>query len=195
MLRSAPRTTLPWLALALLTASCDSPKPTGECTGTHFGQRVSWPIALNSVQSDALEADGSEHTLVDLNYKPEGVQGLQNFGVDIRLMGKPQFEASGARTVKLLAREGMLVPEETSLVRAWDGNMGATSGYLTPPGVPVEASVTLNRMTPDHAEGQFTYRYSDGATLTCTFDVPDRVYDVDGDIGGGGGGFDDDDDD
>ncbi|RKH47763.1 hypothetical protein D7X12_01730 [Corallococcus sicarius] len=71
-----------------------------------------------------------------------------------------------------------LVPEETSLVRRWDGNLGSgVDGQLSPPGVPVEASVTLDRVTPDDAAGRCVYRHEDGGTLTCTFDVPDRVYD------------------
>jgi len=99
--------------------------------------------------------------------------------------------------VKLLPQQDRLVPEETSLVRRWEANTGGVgSAYLSPPGVPVEASVTLNRVTPDHTEGQFIYRYADGGMLTCTFDVPDRVYDDGQDSGGGcGGDYDDDDDD
>lgn len=85
---------------------------------------------------------------------------------------------STSRTVKLLPVGERLVPEETSLVRRWDGNLGSgVDGQLSPPGVPVEASLTLDRVTPDHAAGCCVYLHEDGGTLTCTFDVPDRVYD------------------
>jgi len=196
MTQFTPRGVLALLTCALLTASCDLiPKPSGECTGTHLGQSVSWPITLNSTQGSLSEIDGSRHTQLELNYTPRGVQGLEGFGATIVLMGELQFEAGTPRTVKLLPQQSSLVPEETSVVRRWEGHTGVgASEYLTPPGVPVEGSVTLNQVTPDHAEGQFIYRYADGGMLTCTFDVPDRIYD-DGDIGGGGGGDDDDDDD
>ena len=62
-------------------------------------------------------------------------------------MGEPLFEGVGSRTVKLISRESQLVPEETSLVREWEGNAGPGQiGFLTPPGVPVEGSVTTVRM-------------------------------------------------
>ncbi|WNG30188.1 hypothetical protein F0U62_43885 [Cystobacter fuscus] len=202
MPRSSSRVVFALLTCTLLIPSCHSiPKPAGECTGTHLGQSVAWPLTLNSHQSTLINFDGSEHTRVQLNYTPNGVPGLESLGVSLTLTGMPRFEASPPRTVKLLPQQDRLVPEETSLVRAWEGTTGRGSdAYLTPPGVPVEGAVTLRRVTPDHAEGQFVYRYADGGMLTCTFDVPDRVYDDGQDSGGdsgcgGGGGYDDDDDD
>ncbi|OJT17190.1 hypothetical protein BO221_46565 [Archangium sp. Cb G35] len=190
------------LTCTLLIPSCHStPKPTGECTGTHLGQSVAWPLSLSSHHSTLINLDLSAHTRIQLNYKPTGVPGLESLGVNLTLTGEPQFEESVPRTVKLLPQQDRLVPEEISLVRSWEGTTGGGSNaYITPPGVPVEGSVTLRRVTPDHAEGQFVYRYADGGVLTCTFDVPDRVYEEDdqdsgGGCGGGGGGYDNDDDD
>ncbi|MFP2908410.1 hypothetical protein ACLESD_25825 [Pyxidicoccus sp. 3LFB2] len=202
MPRSSSRIALVLLACTALSPSCDSiPKPAGECTGTHLGKTVTWPLAVYSHQSTLSDVDGSVHTQIQLAYTVNGVPGLESLGSNFTLTGEPRFEGGSPRTVKLLPQQDRLVPEETSLVRAWEGNTGgASSAYLTPPGVPVEASVTLDRVTPDHAEGQFVYRYADGGMLTCTFDVPDRIYDdgqdSDSDSGGGcGGGGDDDDDD
>jgi hypothetical protein len=182
MPRSSPRTTLPWLACALLTAACGDysppPKPVGACKGTYQGQDVSWPISWSSVQVYVRHSDGSTNTRLSLSYTIQGFKGLLGFGANILLMGEPQFEAVGSRTVKLISRDSQLVPEETSLVREWEGHIGQGQiGYLAPPGVPVEASVTLERVTPDHAEGHFIYHYANGSELTCTFDVPDRLYD------------------
>ncbi|MFE8603093.1 hypothetical protein [Archangium violaceum] len=201
MPRSSSRAVFALLTCTLLIPSCHStPKPTGECTGTYLGQSVTWPLTLNSYQPTLIDSDGSVHTQIQLNYTPNGVSGLVNWGVRITLTGEPRFEASSSRTVKLQPQQERLVPEETSLVRGWEGFTSQASAYPTPPGVPVEGSVTLRRVTPDHAEGQFVYRYADGGVLTCTFDVPDRVYEEDeqdsgGGCGGGGGGYDDDDDD
>ncbi|HEX8702203.1 MAG TPA: hypothetical protein VF815_25450 [Myxococcaceae bacterium] len=196
MTRFSPRGVFALLTCALLTASCDLiPKPSGECTGTHLGQSVAWPITLNSTHSGLSDMDGSQRALINLNYTPQNVQGLPSFGADIILTSETQFEAGSPRTVKLLLQQDRLVPEETSLVLRWEGKTSpGGSAYLTPPGVPMEGSVTLNQVTPDHAEGQFVYRYTDGGVLTCTFDVPDRIYD-DGDDSDWGGGGDDDDDD
>ncbi len=199
MPRSSSRIALALLTCAVLSPSCDSiPKPAGECTGTHLGKTVTWPLAVYSHQSVLVDVDGSVHTQLQLTYTADGVPGLESLGAGITLTGEPRFEAGSPRTVNLLPQQDRLVPEETSLVRAWAGYTGGGSGaYLTPPGVPVEASVTLNRVTPDHAEGQFVYRYADGGMLTCTFDVPDRVYDDgqdssdSGGCGGGGGDGDD----
>jgi hypothetical protein len=180
MTRSTPRPLFPWLVCALLTAACDwhpVPKPEGECTGTYKGQDVSWPITLTSIQSDFSHSDGSTNNQLSLNYTTEGFHGLQGFGASILLRGKPLFEGVGPLTVKLIPREGQLVPEEAALVREWEGNVGTGQiGYLSPPGVPMEGSVTLERVIPDHAEGHFIYHYADGSELTCTFNVPDRLY-------------------
>ena len=50
--------------------------------------------------------------------------------------------------------------------------------------------MTLERVIPDHAEGHFIYRYANGSELTCTFDVPDRLFvepaPPTGDVGGCG---------
>ncbi len=171
---------LPWLACALLTAACDySPplKPVGECKGTYQGQDVTWPIITSSRQIAFSHPDGSMNTKLSLQYTPQGFNGLQGFGASILLMGKPLFEGGGSQTVRLISREMQLVPEETSLVREWEGNVGTGQiGYLAPPGVPVDGSVTLERVIPDHAEGHFIYHYANGSELTCTFDVPDRLY-------------------
>jgi hypothetical protein len=193
MPRSSPRTTLPWLACALLTAACDLPppslKPVGECKGIYQGQNVTWPITLSSVQIPFSHLDGSTSTQLSLQYTTQGFKGLLGFGANILLMGEPLFEAVGSRTVKLIPREMQLVPEETSLVREWKGNVGqGQTGYLAPPGVPVEGAVTLERVTPDHAEGHFIYHYANGSELTCTFDVPDRLFDDGLDDGGDIGG-------
>ncbi|MCY1076319.1 hypothetical protein [Archangium lansingense] len=183
MTRSSPRPLLPWLACALLTAACNLyqpvPEPEGECTGTYKGQDVSWPIiTTTSVQSNFSHSDGSTNNQLSLHYTTEGFHGLQGFGASILLRGKPLFEGVGPLTVKLVPREGQLVPEETSLVRKWEGNVGTGQiGYLSPPGVPMEGSVTLARVIPDYAEGHFIYHYADGSELTCTFNVPDRLYD------------------
>ncbi|WP_152622513.1 hypothetical protein [Archangium violaceum] len=200
MPRSSARVVFALLTCTLLIPSCHStPKPTGECTGTYLGRSVTWPLTLNSYQPTLIDSDGSAHTQVQLNYTPNGVSGLVNWGARITLTGEPRFEASSSRTVKLQPQQERLVPEETSLVRGWEGFTSQGSAYPTPPGVPVEGSVTLRRVTPDHAEGQFVYRYEDGGMLTCTFDVPDRVHEEDeqdsGGGCGGGGGYDDDDDD
>ncbi|RKG92371.1 hypothetical protein D7V97_40970, partial [Corallococcus sp. CA053C] len=105
------------------------------------------------------------------------------------LRGAPRV-VDGARTVKLLPQEQLLVPEETSLVREWGGHTGVEPGYAASPGVPVEGSVTLDRVVMEdhedsHAEGRFVYRYTDGSKLTCTFHVTDRVYSDGSDWGGG----------
>ncbi len=200
MSRYSSRIALALLTCTVLGPSCDSiPRPAGECTGTHLGETVTWPLTVYSHQSTLFDVDGSAHTQLQLSYTAHGVPGLESLGVNFTLTGEPRFDAGSPRTVKLLPQQDRLVPEETSLVRAWEGNTGGgSSAYLTPPGVPVEASVTLNRVTPDHAEGQFVYRYADGGVLTCTFDVPDRVYDDgqdsggEGGCGGGGGGDGDD---
>ncbi|RKG75244.1 hypothetical protein, partial [Corallococcus terminator] len=173
MTRQPFRTVLPLLSLALLASACD-PQATGECKGTHLGKSVNWPISTNAVLTriDFLE-DGTPSTLIDLSYTPDSVEGLQEFGVDIQLVRGASVEEGAAKTVKLLPQEDRLVPEETSLVSRWWGNTGGTQvGYLAVPGVPVEGSVTLDRVALDHAEGHFVYRYADGGELTCTFDVP-----------------------
>ncbi|MCY1076349.1 hypothetical protein [Archangium lansingense] len=199
MPRSSSRVVFALLTCTLLIPSCHStPNPTGECTGTHLGRSVTWPLTSNSLQSTVSDSDGSAHTRVQLNYTPNGVSELVNWGVSITLTGEPRFEASPPRTAKLLPQQDRLVPEEPSLVLMWEGFTSSGSAYLSPPGVPVEGSLTLRRVTPDHAEGQFVYHYADGGILTCTFDVPDRLDDdgQDSDVGcGGGGGYDDDDDD
>lgn len=139
---------------------------------------MTWPLTTSSVKRPFTHSDGSTNAQLSLQYTTQGFKGLLGFGADILLMGKPQFEAAGSRTVQLIPRESQLVPEETSLVREWEGNVGqGQTGYLAPPGVPVEGSVTLERVTPDHTEGQFIYHYANGSELTCTFDVPDRLYD------------------
>jgi hypothetical protein len=163
----------------------------GECTGTYQGQEVAWPILSNSVQIYSSHPDGSTNTKLSLNYTTQGFKGLLGFGADILLMGEPLFEGVGSRTVKLMSTESRLVPEDTSLVREWEGNVGPGQiGYLVPPGIPVEGSVTLERVVPDHAEGHFIYRYANGGELTCTFNVPDRPYveptPYTGDVGGCG---------
>ena len=195
MTRPTPRTALRLLACALLASACDStPQPEGECTGSYLGQSVRWPLTLDSVHGPLIEVDGGANTEIRLRYTQEGVPGFGSFGANILLMGEPRFDEGSSRTVKLLPVGERLAPEETSLVRRWDGHLGSgVDGYLSPPGVPVEASVTLDRVTEDHAAGRFVYRHADGDTLTCTFDVPDRIYD-DG-LGGGWGDGDDDDDD
>ncbi|RKH18765.1 hypothetical protein D7Y13_05820 [Corallococcus praedator] len=184
------RPVLPLFACALLLSACD-PQPEGECKGTHLGQSVNWPISSNAVLTriDFLE-DGTPSTLIDLSYTPDRVEGLQEFGVDIQLVRGASVEEGEAKTVKLFAKEDRLEPEDRSLVARWGGNMGGTlMGYLAVPGVPVEGSVTLDRVALDHAEGHFVYRYADGGELTCTFDVPELVL-----VGGGDGDGDYDDD-
>ncbi|MBE4751670.1 hypothetical protein G4177_26200 [Corallococcus sp. ZKHCc1 1396] len=199
MTRFPSRTALPLLACALLASACEAPVASGECKGTHLGQSVNWPISSNAVLSriDFME-DGTRSTAIELSYTPDGVEGLQDFGVDIKLVKDVKIQEGGSKTVKLLPREDRLDPEETSLVLKWKGNMGDAEGYLAAPGVPVEGSVTLDRIALDHAEGHFVYRYKDGGELTCTFNVPEYgLTDItdDGDGGGGGGGGGDDDDD
>ncbi|RYZ43088.1 MAG: hypothetical protein EOO71_04980 [Myxococcaceae bacterium] len=186
---SSSRPVLPLLACALLSTACD-PQPKGECKGTHLGQSVNWPISTNAVLTriDFLE-DGTPSTLIDLSYTPEGVEGLEEFGVDIQMVRGASVEEDASKTVKLLPQGDKLHPEETSLVSRWWGNMGTAVGYLAAPGVPVEGSVTLDRVALDHAEGHFVYRYADGGELTCTFDVPELVL-----VGGGDGDGDYDDD-
>src|SRR4051794_8347433 len=167
MSRTPPRTVLPLLSLALLASACD-PQATGECKGTHLGRSVNWPLSTNAILTRiSFLEDGTPSTLIDLAYTPDGVEGLQEFGVDIQLVRGASVDEGAAKTVKLLPRGDGLHPEETSLVSRWWGNMGTTEGYLAAPGVPVEGSVTLDRVALDHAEGHFVYRYADGGELTC----------------------------
>ncbi|WP_434299193.1 hypothetical protein [Corallococcus exiguus] len=93
---------------------------------------------------------------------------VEGFGVDIHLVADARVKN---RTVSLTPREARLMPTESSLVTRWVGNIGSGTGYQSPPGVPVEGSVTLKDATAYAAQGHFVYRYADGGGLTCTFDV------------------------
>ncbi|NBD12234.1 MULTISPECIES: hypothetical protein [Corallococcus] len=170
MSRPTPRTLL-LLAFALCVSSCDYiPTAWGECTGTHLGRRVKWPIEeRSSVVHLGFDQGGPPDTFIALHYTPEDTPALEGFGVDIHLVEGARVRED--RTVKLSSRQGQLVPEESSLVLRWVGNIGGAAGYLSSPGVPVEGSVLLEEVTESSAEGRFHYRYADGGELTCTFEV------------------------
>lgn len=161
------RTALPWFAIALLTSACGA-EATGECTGTHAGERVNWPI------------DGESTRLVGatlhLDYLPEGSAGLTAFGAEVRLSNRGFAEEDAPRTVQLVRELERLSPEETSLVVGWDGMVGMRNGFGTgypeASGVPASGTLTLDVLDSDHAEGRFVYRYEDGNELTCTFNAP-----------------------
>ncbi|WP_171446412.1 hypothetical protein [Corallococcus carmarthensis] len=167
------RTVLPLLVCGLCVSSCfwldNLPRASGECTGTHLGRRVHWPLLEESSLVHRSVQGELPDTFIDLDYTPEDEPALEGFGVDIHLVDGARVEAD--RTVDLLSRQGQLVPAEPSLVARWVGNIGGASGYLSSPGVPVEGSVTLDEVTEFAAEGRFVYRYSDGSELTCTFEV------------------------
>ncbi|RKH71139.1 hypothetical protein [Corallococcus aberystwythensis] len=169
----SPRTVLPLLACGFCVSSCywldNLPRASGECTGTHQGRRVHWPIEERSSLVHRSGPGELPDTFIALSYTPEDEPVLEGFGVDIHLVDGARVEED--RTVSLRPREGQLVPVEPSLVSRWVGNIGAASGYLSVPGVPVEGSVTLDEVTAVAAEGRFDYRYADGAQLTCTFEV------------------------
>ncbi|MFP2895197.1 hypothetical protein [Corallococcus sp. 4LFB] len=199
MPRLLSRTALPLLACALSTAACDSvPKPEGECRGSHGAQSVVWPIDTNAVMSAYSHYDGTQGTQLSLAYTPDGAPELAGFGVDILMPGEPTVTA-GASTLKLLRQGQALVAEDPSRIREWRAHVGpATDGFPAASGVPVEGTLTLDRLVQGdgEAQGRFVYRYEDGGELTCTFNITDRVYTDDSDWGGGGGGgWDDDDDD
>lgn len=168
-----PRTVLPLLACGLCVSSCfwldNLPRATGECRGTYQGRRVRWPLQESSSLLYRSGQGELPETFIDLDYTPEGEPVLEGFGVDIHLVEEAGVDQD--RTVSLMPREGQLVPTESSLVTRWVGNVGSGAGYLSPPGVPVEGSVTLEDVTALAAQGRFVYRYADGAALTCTFDV------------------------
>lgn len=172
-----PRTVLPLLACALGVSSCywldDLPRATGECRGTYQGRRVRWLLQEFSALVHRSGQGELPDTFIDLDYTPEDEPVLEGFGVDIHLVEGVRVEK--ARTVSLIPRETQLVPTESSLVTRWVGNIGAGAGYLSPPGVPVDGSVTLEDVTASAAQGRFVYRYADGDTLTCTFDVLEDV--------------------
>jgi len=100
--------------------------------GIYQGQDVTWPIITSSRQNCPTHSDGSTNTRLSLSYTPKDYKGLLGFGADILLMGQPLFEGEGSRTVKLLSRESQLVPEETSLVREWEGNIGGGRRAFSP---------------------------------------------------------------
>ncbi|WP_223637720.1 hypothetical protein [Corallococcus sp. EGB] len=167
------RTVLPLLACGLCVSSCfwldNLPRATGECRGTHQGRRVRWPLQESSALVHRSEQGELPDTFIDLDYTPEDEPVLEGFGVDIHLVEDARVKQD--RRVGLTSREAQLVPTESSLVTRWVGNIGSGAGYLSPPGVPVEGSVTLEDLTEFAAQGRFVYRYADGGELTCTFDV------------------------
>jgi hypothetical protein len=166
--------------LVCLTVACNLPrKPEGECTGELAGRSVKWPISVDAVHSPLLSDDGRTDTMLALQYESDEPAG---FGVDLVLTGEPRFEGGTPRIAKLMPQGELLVPEETSVVWRWGAHLGGLPGFPLPPGMPLEGSVTLERVTPDHAAGRFVYQYEGGAALTCTFDISDRWY------GGSSGG-------
>jgi hypothetical protein len=169
----SPRTVLPLLACGLCVSSCfgwdDLPRATGECRGTYQGRRVRWPLQEFSALVHRDVQGELPSTFIDLDYTPEGEPYLEGFGVDIHLVEEARVDTD--LTVSLARRDTQLVPTQTSLVTRWVGSIGSGAGYLSPPGVPVEGSVTLEDVTAYAAEGRFVYRYEDGGQLTCTFDV------------------------
>ncbi|RKG95254.1 hypothetical protein [Corallococcus carmarthensis] len=147
MLRRLSRTALPLLACALSITACDSvPRPEGECRGAYGARSVAWPIDTNAVMSAYVHYDGTQGTQLSLAYTPDGAPELAGFGVDIQMPGEPTVTA-GARTVKLLRQEQALVAEDPSQVREWFAHVGpGTEGYPAVSGVPVEGTLTLDRL-------------------------------------------------
>ncbi|MBN8233427.1 hypothetical protein JYK02_38505 [Corallococcus macrosporus] len=198
MFRLLSRTALPLLACALSITGCDSvPKPEGECRGAYGAQSVVWPIDENSVMSGFLPFDGTQGTQLHLAYVADGAPELASFGVDIHIPGEPTV-AGAPWTVELLRQGDALVSQDTSRVSEWGAftDLGR-DGFSSVTGVPVEGTLTLDRLIQGdgQAQGRFVYRYETGGELTCTFNITDRLYfdDSDWDSGGGGGGDDDDD--
>jgi hypothetical protein len=172
-----PTVALPLLLAGALSATgCDYviPSARGECTGTHLGRRVSWPIEEQSLLvHQGPGPDGAQRAVITLFYTPEDTPELDGFGVDIHLAGDARV--SRERTVTLLPSGHQLVPAETSLVERWVGNIGGATGYLSVPGVPQEGQVTLTEVSTVFAEGRFVYRYAERDQLTCTFEVADAL--------------------
>ncbi|RKH71138.1 hypothetical protein [Corallococcus aberystwythensis] len=197
MLRLLSRTALPLLACAL-SAGCDSvPKPEGECRGAYGAQSVVWPISENALMTPSFHFDGAQGTQLYLAYVPEGATGLQDFGVTIQMPGEPTV-AGEPWTVKLLRQGDALVAEDTSRIREWGAFIGlGQAGFPSVTGVPVEGTLTLDRLVhgDGQAQGRFVYRYETGGELTCTFNITDRLYFSEPDLSDGGGGGGDDDDD
>ncbi|MBZ4330348.1 hypothetical protein NR800_21530 [Corallococcus interemptor] len=197
MFRPLFRTALPLLACALSSTACDSvPKPEGECRGPYGAQSIAWPIENNSVMSAYVHNDGTQGTQLHLAYTPNGAPELPLFGVNIVIPGAPTV-AGGAWTAKLLRQGEVLVAEDTSRVLEWGAFTGpGQEGYPSVTGVPVEGTLTLERLLhgDGQAQGRFVYRYEDGGELTCTFNITDRLYTEDGDWLDGVGDDDDDDD-
>lgn len=194
------RVVIPIIASALLTTACGT-DATGECTGTHLGARVKWPIDGERSRWIRYGAGGNgvTGTWIDLTYTPKGDAGLTEFGVYIRLVNGAAVDA-GPQTVGLANEEARrLVPETDSLVVDWlahsmgRSNSGSTTGFPETSGVPREGSVTLEAVTEDLAAGRYVYRYEDGSELTCTFNVPSPSRAA-GWLSGDGDDDDDDDD-
>ncbi|MBN9682743.1 MULTISPECIES: hypothetical protein [unclassified Corallococcus] len=198
MLRPLFRTALPWLACAWSITACDSvPKPEGECRGPYGDRSVVWPIHNNAVMSAYFIQDGDQGTQLHLEYSPDGAPELTHFGVNVLIAGEPTVTA-GTWTAKLRREGDALVPEDPSRLLEWYAFLGpGHPGYPSVTGVPVEGTLTLERLVhgDGQAQGRFVYHYEDGGELTCTFNITDRYYTDDGDWLDGVGDGDDDDDD
>lgn len=192
------RAVIPIIASALLTTACGT-DATGECTGTHLGAQVKWPIdaELSRWVPYGAGGNGVTGTWIDLSYLPQKDAVLTEFGVDIRLVNGTQVRGAPV-TVGLANEEARrLVPEPDSVVEGWLAHVvtrtsvGSPTGYPVESGVPMAGTLTLEEVNEDFAAGKYVYRYEDGNELTCTFNVPSASRAA----GWLGGDVDDDDDD